>query len=80
MYGTANGTTTSQVYYSFGISNDTPIVKKTKYKYPHKGIVNFKIRTLDFTLDYSPDNESDDSIAELEIIGNKKTIDLEPVE
>jgi len=77
MYGMLGGTTANDLDYTISISDTDALEKATAYKYPNKGVANFTIKGVKFSLDYAFENEEYDNKAILDFYGINKLIEFE---
>ena len=75
IYGTVEGITTTNMEYEISIE-ESNFLLMTSCEFPLKGIADFMIKKVKFSLDYAPESEECDSKAELEFYGAKKIIDF----
>lgn len=75
IYGNVEGITSNEMDYEISIKENNSLLMTT-CEFPLKGIANFTIKKVDFSLDYSPESEECDSKAELDFYGTKKIIDF----
>jgi hypothetical protein len=73
LYGNVDGCTVNKLDYKINITEDN-YLRKGICLYPTKGVADFEIKKIKFTLDYAPNNEECDNIAELDFFGIKKEI------
>jgi len=75
IYGTVDGVTSNDIEYSIVVDEDKSLLKSI-CEYPTKGIADFLIKKVKFSLNYAPVKEECDNIAEVDFYGNKKIIEF----
>ena len=75
IYGSVNGITSNGIEYEIVIEKSNYLTKSI-CKYPTKGVADFVIQKVKFSLDYAPEDEACDNIAEVDFYGKKKIIEL----
>ena len=75
IYGTVDGVTSNNMKYSIVIDEDKSLVKG-ECEYPTKGVADFTIEKVIFSLNYAPVEEECDNIAEVDFYGKKKRIEF----
>ena len=75
IYGTVDGVTSNKMDYSITVDEDKYLLKSI-CTFPLKGVANFMIKKIKFTLDYAPVDEGCDNIAEVNFFGAKKIIEF----
>ena len=75
IYGNVTGITSNGMEYEIVIEEDNYLTKSI-CKYPTRGVADFMIKKVKFSLDYAPVDEACDNIAEVDFYGKKKIIEL----
>ena len=73
IYGTVDGVTSNEMEYSIKVE-ENKYLEKSICEFPTKGVADFMIKKVKFTLDYAPIEEECDNIAEVNFYGKKKII------